>query len=185
MHPSGKRIHGNVVRKTAVLLALLAGASPALRAGEKPAAPRPIAALAWLVGGVWTADASKLGPGMRSIETRYQWADNDAFIQFTTHFVMEKGTVRNYAGNFFWNPEQSALGFWYMDAANAVTQGPVKLDGDTMELTFRATNFEGKPADLRVHVVRVTKDHYTWQLDERAGSDWKRLAALDYLRAEG
>jgi hypothetical protein len=36
----------------------------------------PISALAWLVGGVWTADASKLGPGMERIETRYQWADN-------------------------------------------------------------------------------------------------------------
>jgi hypothetical protein len=33
--------------------------------------------MAWLVGGVWTADAAKLGPGMQRIETRYlmvgQW----------------------------------------------------------------------------------------------------------------
>jgi hypothetical protein len=175
----------NVIEKTGILFAWVAVASSPLRGDGPPTSPKPVAPLAWLVGGVWTADASKLGPGMKAIETRYHWADNDAFIQFTTHFVMEKGTVKNYAGNFFWNPDQSALGFWYMDAANAITQGPVKLDGDTMELTFRAPDFEGKPSDMRVHVVRVTNDHYTWQLEEKAGADWKRLASLDYLRAAG
>jgi hypothetical protein len=61
----------------------------------------------------------------------------------------------------------------------------VKLDGDTMELTFRGADFEGKLSDLKVRVVRVTNDRYTWQLDEKAGSDWKRLASLEYLRAAG
>jgi hypothetical protein len=37
---------------------------------KKPDMPRPISALSWLVGGVWTADASKMGPGMQRIETR-------------------------------------------------------------------------------------------------------------------
>jgi hypothetical protein len=168
-----------------ILLALLACATATLRGEEKPAAAKPIAPLSWLVGGVWKADATKLAPGMKTIETRYQWADNDAFIRFTTHFVMEKGTVKTYDGNFFWNPEQSSLGFWYMDASNWITQGPVKLDGDTMELTFRAADFQGKPADLRVDVVRVTNDHYTWRLEEKTGSDWKHLASLEYLRAAG
>jgi hypothetical protein len=176
---------GNGRKVTGILLALLACAAATLRAQEKPAAARPIAPLSWLVGGVWKADATKLGPGMKTIETRYQWADNDAFIRFTTHFVMEKGTVKNYDGNFFWNPELSALGFWYMDAANEITQGPVKLDGETMELTFRAADFQGKPADLRVDVVRITNDHYTWRLEEKAGADWKRIASLEYLRDAG
>jgi len=175
----------NVIRKTGLLLAGAAVATAPLLAEGQPAAPKPVAPLAWLVGGVWTADASKLGPGMKTIDTRYRWADNDAFIQFSTHFVMEKGTLKNYAGNFFWNPEQSALGFWYMDASNAITQGPVKLDGDTTEFAFRGPDFEGKVSDLRVHVVRVTNDHYTWQLDEKAGADWKRLASLEYMRAAG
>jgi len=178
-------IPGNRLTKIAILLALLASAATALRGEDKPPAPKPIAPLSWLVGGVWKADASKLGPGMKTIETRYRWADNDAFIRFTTHFVMEKGTVKSYDGNFFWNPERSALGFWYMDAANEIMQGPVKLGGDTMELTFRAADFEGKPADLRVDVVRVTQDHYTWRLEEKAGAEWKRIASLEYLRDAG
>jgi hypothetical protein len=49
----------------------------------------PIAALSWLVGGVWAADATKLGPGMQRMETRYQWSDN--VLRFTTHFVFDKG----------------------------------------------------------------------------------------------
>jgi hypothetical protein len=72
-----------------------------------------------------------------------------------------------------------------MDAANAITHGTVRLDGESMELTFRATDFEGKPADLRVDVVRVTNDHYSWRLEEKAGSDWKHLASLEYLRVAG
>jgi hypothetical protein len=171
--------------RTGFLLALLACASATLRAQDKPAPSKPIRSLSWLVGGVWKADASKLGPGMKAIETRYQWADNDAFIRFTTHFVMEKGTVKNYDGTFFWNPERSSIDFWYMDAANDITHGPVSLDGEKMELTFRATDFEGKPADLRVDVVRVTNDHYSWRLEEKAGPDWKHLASLEYLRVAG
>jgi hypothetical protein len=38
---------------------------------------KPISDLSWLVGGVWTADASKMGAGMKRIETRYVWSDNN------------------------------------------------------------------------------------------------------------
>ena len=167
-----------------VLLALASAAS--LRAVEPPkSATNPVSSLGWLVGGVWTADASKLGPGMKRIETRYNWADNNAFIRFTTHFVSEKGTLNNYDGNFFWNPDQSALSFWYMDAGNDITQGAVKIDGDTMRLTFRASDFQGKPADLRVDVVRESSDRYAWHLAEKTGEDWKALASLEYVRVAG
>ena len=54
----------------------------------KPADPaKPISALSWLVGGIWTADATKLGPGMLRIETRYQWADNKAYSRLNTPLV--------------------------------------------------------------------------------------------------
>ena len=58
-----------------------------------PDATNPIHSLSWLVGGVWTADATKLGPGMQRIETRYQWSDNNAYLRFTTHFVSDKGAA--------------------------------------------------------------------------------------------
>jgi hypothetical protein len=152
---------------------------------KKPQAPKPIAALSWLVGGTWAADASKLGPGMQRIETRYQWADNNAYIRFNTHFVFDKGTAKTYDGNFFWNPAQKSLAVWYMDAENSVTEGPVEVQGDVMKISFHGQDFEGKEADLQVLVTRKTNDDYHWSLQEKTGNAWKELAALEYLRASG
>ena len=147
--------------------------------------PRPIDALGWVIGGVWTADATKLGPGMQRIETRYQWSDNNAYIRFTTHFVFDKGVAKTYDGNFFWNPAQNHLAIWYMDAHNAVTEGPVEVAGDQWLISFRGEDFEGKLSDLRVTVTRKTKDDYRWALSEKQGDGWKELAALEYLRVAG
>jgi hypothetical protein len=152
---------------------------------KKPEVPRPISALAWLVGGVWTADASKMAPGMQRIETKYQWSDNNAFIRFNTHFVFDKGTSNAYDGNFFWNAEQKALAMWYMNAQNGITQGPVEVDGDVIKMSFRGPDFEGKVADLRVFVIRKTNDDYRWSVQEKQGDTWKELVALEYLRVAG
>ena len=150
---------------------------------SKPA--RPISVLEWLVGGVWTADASKLGPGMQRIETRYEWSDNAAYIRFTTHFVTDKGTLRNYDGNFFWNAEQSSLAMWYMNARSSITQGPMKMEGDALQMTFRAQGSDGKVGDFRVTVSRKTNDHYNWALEQKQADGWKQLMTLEYLRVTG
>ena len=170
------------MRRTWTLVALVALATTTLCGQEAAKKPRPIAALGWLVGGVWTADASKMAPGMQRIETRYQWSDNNAYVRFTTHFVFDKGTVRNYDGNFFWNPEQSTLAMWYMDAANSITQSPVQVEGDTLRMVFHAQDFEGKMADIRATVTRKTNDDYNWLLEEKVPDGWKQLATLEYLR---
>jgi hypothetical protein len=150
-----------------------------------PPAPRPVAPLAWLVGGTWTADCAKLGGGMKAIETRYRWSDNDAYVRFTTHFISDKGTLKNYDGNFFWDPADAALHVWYTDARNEITQGQVVVRGDTTEIAFRAHDFEGKLADMKVAVVRSTNDRYTWSLTEKNGEVWKPLFSLEYVRTPG
>ena len=157
--------------------ALLAGQASTAKATEQ----RPITPLAWLVGGVWTADASKMAPGLK-IETRYSWSDNGAYIRFTTHFVNEKGTMKNYDGQFYWDAEPAGLRVWYMDARNHITQGPVEVEGDLMQIAFRAEDFQGKMADLRVQLARKTNDHYTWTLEEKQPAGWDQLASLEYLR---
>jgi hypothetical protein len=143
---------------------------------------KPISNLAWLVGGVWTADASKMGDGMKRIETRYVWSDNSAFIRFTTHFVSDKGTAKTYDGNFFWEPAKSQLAMWYMDYANEIVQGPVEIGGETTKLSFHATDFEGKPADMQVNLLKKSNDKYQWTLEEKVGDSWKQLATLEYVR---
>jgi hypothetical protein len=163
--------------------------NPATESAQSSAKPaetaKPMAPLSWLVGGVWTADATKLGPGMLRIETRYQWADNNAFIRFTTHFVFDKGAQHNYDGNFFWNPTEKTLAVWYMDSQNSITQGPVKVDGNDMTISFRGEDFEGQVADLRVIVTRKNNDDYHWSLQEVKDGAWKDLAGLEYLRVAG
>jgi len=165
-----------------IALALATAAFSGQESAPKPQAAKPIAALAWLVGGVWTADTSQMGPGLQRIETRYQWSDNNAFIRFTTHFVTDKGTLRNYDGHFFWNPADTSLAVWYMDARDKITQGQVHLNGDLMLITFRAEDMQGKEADMRVQVARKTNDDYTWTLEEKEAADWKQLLKLEYLR---
>jgi hypothetical protein len=174
-------------RATMCLAVLFLAATLGWGQGEtkKPEAAKPISALSWLVGGVWTADASKMAPGMQRIETRYQWSDNNAYIRFNTHFVFEKGTAKNYDGNFFWNPAQNTLAMWYMDARNGITEGPVEVKGDVMTMSFRGPDFEGKVADLQVSVTRKTNDDYRWSVQEKQGDVWKEVAALEYLRFAG
>jgi len=174
--------------KTAGIVALIFAAILSALGQEqarKSESAKPIASMAWLVGGVWTADASRLGPGMQRIETRYEWSDNNAFIRFTTHFVMDRGTAKTYDGNFFWNPEKSSMAMWYVNAENEITEGPVAIDGPTLQMSFHGSDFDGKPADLRVKVIKKTNDLYTWLLEERLPEGWKQLATLDYLRRAG
>jgi hypothetical protein len=176
------------MKKAALWFGLMAVLTPVAwgqEAAKKPAPAKPMGQLAWLVGGVWTADATKLGPTMLRIETRYQWSDNNAYIRFTTHFITAKGTLHTYDGNFFWDPERSSLALWYMDRQNTITQCPVQMDGDVMQMAFRAENFEGQPADMRVTVTRKTNDDYNWLLEEQQPGGWKQLGSLEYLRAAG
>jgi hypothetical protein len=149
---------------------------------QQPTPTKAITPLAWLVGGTWTADASNLAPGMQRIETRYTWSDNGSYIRFTTHFVSDKGTLKNYDGNFFYDPTGKTLAMWYMDAGGAITQGPMTIQGDLWQMSFHGPDFEGKPADLQVNVLRKSNDLYHWSASEKGGDTWKKLLELDYAR---
>lgn len=149
-------------------------------AEQKPA--KPIDAYAWLIGGVWTADASKLAPGMLRIETQYSRSDNNSYIRFTTHFVSERGTLKNYDGSMYWDAAKNELRMWYMDASGQITECPMTMTGDRWQMEFSGTDFDDKPADLRVLVDRKSPDLYHWSLSEKSGESWKPLLDLDYAR---
>lgn len=169
--------HGAVVMLVAVLLC---GGARAQSQGNNA---RPVGALGWLVGGVWAADASKMGAGVQRVETRYTWSDNNAYIRFNTHFVAGKQVLHSYDGNFFWDPEKATLAMWYMNTKNEIMQGPVKIAGNIMTMEFRAKDSKEKDADFRVSVTRKTDNDYAWLLEEKQPEGWKQLLALEYLRA--
>ncbi len=53
---------------------------------------------------------------------------------------------------------------------------------DVLRASFKAPDFEGKLADLKVEVTRKTNDKYGWALYEKNGYGWKPLAQLEYNR---
>lgn len=148
----------------------------------KSAKTSPMHSLEWLVGGVWTADASMMGNGMKAIETRYTKSDNDVFLRFNTHFISDKGVQKQYDGNFYFDPAKNSLAMWYTSADNTIYAGPIKVEGNVSTFDFRAEDFSGKMADLRVLLTRKSDSLYNWALSEREGETWKPLASLDYLR---
>jgi hypothetical protein len=166
----------------AMLVVGMAAVGALAQEAPKKAEPKPIGVLGWLVGGAWTADASKMGNGMQRIETRYQWADNGAYLRFTTHFVFDEGTAKQYDGSLFWDPEKKKLAMWYMSADGSVMQGPMTWEGDVLSARFAAPDFEGRIADLKVEVTRKTNDKYVWALFEKDDNGWKPLALLEYNR---
>ncbi len=82
--------------KKMILLIVLSLSGAVMAQAPAPKMPGPMRPLEWLVGGVWTTDMSKMGNGMKSIETRYTWSDNGAFIRFNSHFITEKAVVYRY-----------------------------------------------------------------------------------------
>lgn len=176
------------IAAVAVAVGMLGAGLAVARARQKTASDtkaaeaKPIQQLAWLQGGVWVADGTKLGPGLQKIETRYQWSDNGAYLRFTTHFVFEKGVAKQYDGNMYWDAEKKALAIWYMSAAGEIIQGPMEWGGDVLKVTFRGQDFEGNIADMMVEVTKKSGDHYHWVVSEKNGAGWKQLGELDYLR---
>lgn len=165
---------------------MLAGTAVSAQiSSEKPPASLPVSPFAWLVGGVWTASAANLNSGVQRIETRYQWSETKNFVRFNTHFVTDKGIARAYDGNFFWSPSHKTIEVWYMDGNNEIVEGPVRVDGDVLTITFRTTNGEGQMADYRIDVTRMSHDRYHWSLKEKHGEAWADVLALEYVRSAG
>jgi hypothetical protein len=69
-----------------------------------------------------------------------------------------------------------------MDYANEIIQGPIAIDGQMTKFSFQATDFEGKPADMQVELLKKSNDKYQWTLDEKSGDTFKQLATLEYVR---
>jgi hypothetical protein len=151
---------------------------------QKAASANPLNPLSWLVGGVWSAEATALGPGMLRIETRYRTSENRAFLRFTTHFISNSGNFKNYDGNLFYDPNLEILKIWYTDAAGAVTDGTIKVTGDHTRFSFSGLDFDDNPAELMVDMVRQFVDQYLWTLSEKIGGGSKQIARLTYVRKQ-
>jgi hypothetical protein len=160
----------------------VASANALQSANNKNHNTEPVAALSWLVGGVWKADASKTGNGIERAEMRYSWSDNGDYIRFNMHFLKGTQVLRIYDGSFYWNPQTASLEMWNMNGKNEVMQGPVKVNGNTVDTTFPAKNSQEKEVEFRMTITRETNNRYGWSMEEKQPNGWKQLMALEYIR---
>jgi hypothetical protein len=155
-----------------VAFCALCAASPAFA----DAAPN-LAPISWLVGKTWTAQTSGGPQGIAHIDTRYDWAITQNFVQFTTRFVGSDGTLkRSYAGMFYLDPT-TGVTVWYMDSDGAITSGPVTLKPDAMEMTFSQ---EGTA--YMVDVARQDAHSYRWALFERGVAGLQKLLTFNFVQ---
>jgi hypothetical protein len=147
---------------------------------------RPIDQLGWLVGGVWSADASSLGGGLERIDTRYEWTPNGSFIRLTTNFVTKGVATPRYAGDLFYDPSEGTLEVWYMDDSNSITHGPMKADGTKFTLSFSGPgDIVGVSGSVNydVEILRTSPDSYQWTLFADVSNQQKKVFGLVYRRA--
>lgn len=151
-----------------------------------PAQPQPLKQLDWLVGGVWTADASQLPGGLKRIETRYRYAADKCLIRFTTEFIAASGAaVNRYAGDVYYDAPSNRLEMWYISSENEITQGTIALNGDGWQFAFESPGaIVGKNGLVNFHtdVLHPSADAYQWKLSAEDGSAWKPVFALTYVR---
>jgi hypothetical protein len=172
-----------------VILCSIAFAGDSARATDAQATspPRQIDKLEWLVGGTWTADASKLPGGLARIETRYDTAAGGAVIRFTTRFLDSANDVENsYAGDLFFDPTANSLSMWYIDSRSAIVQGPITVDADNWSASFRAPgDIVGKKEtiDFRCDIMREGPNKYKWTLSARPDTAWTKILELEYIRS--
>jgi hypothetical protein len=58
----------------------------------------------------------------------------------------------------------------------------MEWSGDVLRVLFHGPDFEGKIADLKEELTRLSNQHYDWMVAEKQGDNWKELGALDYFR---
>jgi len=150
---------------------------------------QPLDRLQWLVGGVWTADASKLGGGMSRIETRYESVADGNLIRFTTAFIdAHENVVNRYAGNFYVDPATARIKTWYLSSKNEITHGDVAIDPATVTLLITEAPEPDAPPQYRVVIAPengLGSDYhqvYVWKLSARDGDAWKPMFGLTYAR---
>lgn len=157
----------------ASVLVFLLTVSPAFAA-----APQSLESMSWLIGKTWTAQVSGGPLDVTHIDTRYEWAATENFVQFTTRFVGRDGTVkRSYAGMFYFDPMGGPT-LWYMDSDGLITTGPVTVKPDGMQMTFNQ-----KGTDYRIDIIKQDARSYQWTLFERKSGRMQKDFALTFVQS--
>ena len=174
------------MRSSRLLPLVLAAALPLSqsRAADAPAvATPPLAALAWLPGGVWRAELpGEKGAPPTTIELRFAWADNGHALRFDTTFAQGDKRAPTYSGMYAWNGAAKKFVIFYTDRGGGLVEGPVAAEGDTLVHELTITGADGKVESARVRLTRTGADAFTNTIYLPKDGGWDKFIEVHYAR---
>ena len=167
----------------ALLLALILGSSLAAQSNTAPApaAPDPLSAMAWFVGGTWTSDVKDTSDGtVTHVEERIRWSPNHQEIVFNVDFNGKP----HYDGFYAFNPATKKIDFYYTSSEGELTIGTVTPDpdGKTFHQEFDIMHTNGTIGHLRSTLVRDGDNAYGFSVLMQKNGEWQQVFHIRYER---
>jgi len=156
---------------------------PAARAADAPAAVSPLAALAWMPGGVWHAEipGDKDTP-VTTIDLRFTWSENQHALLFNTAFGQGGRSAPTYSGMYAWNGATKKLVIFYTDRGGGLIEGPVTAEGDSFVHELTIIGADGKAEQARVRLTKIGPDAFTNTIFVPKDGQWVKFVEVHYAR---
>jgi hypothetical protein len=145
-----------------------------------PAAPDPLAPIAWLAGGVWRGVVQGADGKTTKIETHVEPMLNGKALSFSSSF----NGVMQYQGFFAYDAAKKAILFSYPSADGGLANGTVESRGGSLIWDFQMTESNGTVGHYQVHTVQNGADDYTWSLFASQKDAWVKLFEIHYHRTQ-
>lgn len=167
------------VRPILVVAGILISLAPT---AAQPPADHPLAAISWLVGGMWVAEIpSSDGRPMR-VETRFEWSEHGQSLKYVVHFKSADKTVPQYEGMYYWHPGRKHIAMVQVDRSGNVTESVAKMDGDALTQENQATQTDGTTRPQRVRIVREGDNGFAFKAMVQREGEWVDAVAFTYKR---
>jgi hypothetical protein len=152
---------------------------------DQTPAPNPVEALAWLVGGVWSAE-SKLPDGSpATIEATFHWAGHRRALKYS--LVRRSGgrVLPSVEGICGWHPARKTLVLWEMDQDGNLTESTLRAEGPKVSYDEVIYGADGSVLPVRAEAVREGDDRFVFKASVEKDGAWPVVFEAVYQRAAG
>ena len=148
----------------------------------EPPADHPLAAMNWLVSGVWVAEIPSSDGRPTRVETRFEWAEHGRMLKYVVHFKSADRTVPQYEGMYYWHPGRKHIAMVQVDRSGNVTESVATMDGATLTQENQATQTDGTTRPQRVRIVREGDDGFSFRAMVQREGEWVDAVGFTYKR---
>jgi hypothetical protein len=152
---------------------------------DQTPAPNPVEALAWLVGGIWSAE-SKLPDGSpATIEATFHWAGHRRALKYS--LVRRSGgrVLPSVEGICGWHPARKTLVLWEMDQDGNLTESTLRAEGPKVSYDEVIYGADGSVLPVRAEAVREGDDRFVFKASVEKDGAWPVVFEAVYQRAAG